>query len=637
MEKTSSRLNEFSTSKTKNVEDIQSSEVKIKGNAVLGKVVYGTSESIAIPKPIILKQPDLEIKRSAEPILLRIRTSNQVRLNNNERLILGILYKLRNVKILDLIFILSNILKLSTDYILNLTNSLYDKNLVQIHEGHIIITPKGKAVASNNLPKEIPIIAKQIKEYMTLTIRSPKIDIKNLTLKYLDKRLYLQHVQLIEKKVFPAIHLPMIKSFVKPSLKNLVKTITNVQLYTEKHFLLIQIPLISVPVFNVKQLDKECIDISRLESEGIGYGGTGSRISLLTILFESKPKIDENVSEVLKVSPERPVVVIAMKKPNEDYEGTLRTILSEIHRIKVGGIPLRRSVKTQKSKDIVEDEPVHKDMIKIIDENTLKDIDLDKLKDRLIEQREPSFLILYLSEDKAKEWYFYLSMLKDKIAPTKILITKLRELRAEQKAAIARMCWGFIDPDTNCITVDEHFKLREDKFFDKLEEIMNNVAIFVKESEGDEEGVSKESQLHYMLKSFMFYYLIHKMNIPKEFVNTEEKLSCKNRIVVPDVYDKSRRIAIEVETLYGTWPSPSRKLLNTIKKYEGCISINKVWIVIPPLQSMLYLDQLYNLSKEFKKYNNVELYTINLKAVNLVSIEELAKKLEKIIESREDV
>jgi hypothetical protein len=91
--------------------------------------------------------------------------------------------------------------------------------------------------------------------------------------------------------------------------------------------------------------------------------------------------------------------------------------------------------------------------------------------------------------------------------------------------------------------------------------------------------------LHYQLKAFIFLYLTKKEGIPADDIETEAKLA---EDVVADVYVKSKRLAVEVETFYGTGQAPWRKLQRTIEKYRGRSEVEKVWIVVPPLQTMLY-------------------------------------------------
>ena len=159
-------------------------------------------------------------------------------------------------------------------------------------------------------------------------------------------------------------------------------------------------------------------------------------------------------------------------------------------------------------------------------------------------------------------------------------------------------------------------------------------AEIVKESVESEEGLEGfESALHYQLKIFVVYYLMKKEKIPKEDIETETKLHVDDTQVIPDVYIKSRSLAIEIETFYGTGLSPWRKLERTIEKYLKHHIANEVWIVIPPLQTMLYLRDLVSKLRELRKngYDFIKMYTIDLSKKRLISIEEVSKKLSKLL------
>ena len=119
------------------------------------------------------------------------------------------------------------------------------------------------------------------------------------------------------------------------------------------------------------------------------------------------------------------------------------------------------------------------------------------------------------------------------------------------------------------------------------------------------------------------YYLIKKLKVLEEDIETEAELMINGRKIIPDIYVKSRKLAIEIETFYGTGLTPWRKLWKTIEKYTRGNVADEVWIVIPLLQTMLYLKDLINELRELKEkgYSFIKIYTVNLSKGKLISIE----------------
>lgn len=68
---------------------------------------------------------------------------------------------------------------------------------------------------------------------------------------------------------------------------------------------------------------------------------------------------------------------------------------------------------------------------------------------------------------------------------------------------------------------------------------------------------------------------------PGQLIETETVLTTNDRRIVSDIYVKSKRLTIEIETFYGTGLAPWRKLQKTIEKYVNSGEANEVWIVIP--------------------------------------------------------
>ncbi len=374
--------------------------------------------------------------------------------------------------------------------------------------------------------------------------------------------------------------------------------------------------------------------------------------SLLSLLFDSQKGY--GVKELLTVSPDRPVVIIAIKPPNDDYRGTLASILHELYRIKAGGIAAARYAGSTRDKFIVEEEHPGFTPIKVIDDaeaSFLEFLALEKVEDfskvdprvlrsRLLEfNKQPlSFLVFYITEDRAKKLLLFMHSLRGELGRTKIVALRLRRVIAKNrrlKEFLARAAWGFVDPkEPPGKTLDNHFGERQRVFLSRLENLASRREVAEHVREGVEEGLGAESPLHYQLKAFVFLYLTRKLNIPVDDIETEARLS---RDIVADVYIRSRRLAVEVETFYGTGQTPWRKLQRTIEKYHGCSKVDMVWIVVPPLQAILYLKELAEKAEELREEVSspaVEIFTIDLDRKKLVPVTELAEKLKKRLFSR---
>lgn len=362
-------------------------------------------------------------------------------------------------------------------------------------------------------------------------------------------------------------------------------------------------------------------------------GGAHPPSSILTMLF------GEGADGLLRVSPDRPTIVVAVKLPGEEYVGTLLSMLREIYRMKAGGLPKGRVAGTAIEKHVVEGEPVTEG-IKVVDDSeagfleffgasTLDRVDPKRLADRLTELSVQGlrFLVFHVDESKANTLLAYLSSVRHRIAPIKVVVVRPRRLPPELKRELARISWGFVEPGEPVAgdTIDQHFKRREEEFNELLERVASERRC-ARRVRASKRG--PESGLHYQLKAFLVCYLLGKLKVPEEDVETEVVLPAGGE-VVPDVYVRSRRLAIEVETFYGTGQSPWHKLGETVEKYARSGVAGEVWIVIPPLQAALYLRDLIGEARELRRrgYGFVKLYTVDLRRGELVPVELVPRRL----------
>ena len=358
---------------------------------------------------------------------------------------------------------------------------------------------------------------------------------------------------------------------------------------------------------------------------------------LFDLLFEPE---DEKyaIKGILYVSPERPVVVLAEKTEEDKYLETLKHILREIYRIKIGGLPRPTVVTIDKRK--VEEAEVERHIYVIDDkedkffewfgltnitDNFEKKANPKKFLERISElfSQQFGFLILYATKKMLRQVEGKLLLVKEQIP--KLYKVRLKKLEPDKKIDISSSSWAFVEPPGIFgMSLDKCFLECENMFWEKLETLVKTPKYsWVKESVEEEEGIEGyESTLHYLTKIFIVKYLVEKEKLTPEDIETEVP---KGK-VVPDIFVLSKNLAIEVETLYGTGITPWRKLRRTLEKYEGLGY--KLWIVIPNLQMSLYLKGILELIKELKEKNKpVEFYTLNLENGELIEINKYVKLL----------
>jgi len=90
-----------------------------------------------------------------------------------------------------------------------------------------------------------------------------------------------------------------------------------------------------------------------------------------------------------------------------------------------------------------------------------------------------------------------------------------------------------------------------------------------------------------------------------------------------------------VETFYGTGVAPWAKLNETVEKYDvvkGDSRLREVWLVVPPLQTALFLGGIMRLYREWKRRGRkVRVFTVDITHEELVPIEKYAKKIAEVL------
>ena len=198
----------------------------------------------------------------------------------------------------------------------------------------------------------------------------------------------------------------------------------------------------------------------------------------------------------------------------------------------------------------------------------------------------------------------------------------------EIKKEISKALWGFVNPVNDDrwqrgTTFDNFFSACESKFDEKLKEIGTS-SITIERKKFMPEVLVKagedESNIHYLMKVFVYKYLIEKKNYLKESIETEEEFYG----VYPDI--KANDTVIEIETLFGTG-RPINKITHTISKY-----LNKnveVWLVIKNLDVFFYYPKLMQLEENAKdQYNiNLKIFTLDLENNDLVNIKDVKNRI----------
>ena len=198
----------------------------------------------------------------------------------------------------------------------------------------------------------------------------------------------------------------------------------------------------------------------------------------------------------------------------------------------------------------------------------------------------------------------------------------------EIKKEISKALWGFVNPVNddrwkNGTAFDNFFSACELKYDEKMKEIGTS-SITIKRKKTMlkilVEAGENESNIHYLMKVFVYKYLIEKKNYLNESIETEKKFNG----AIPDL--KVNGIVIEIETLFGTG-IPINKIIRTIKKYSK--ENVEVWLVIKNIDVFFYYPHLMQLTENAKdQYNiNVKIFTLDLENNDLVNIKDVKNRI----------
>jgi len=141
----------------------------------------------------------------------------------------------------------------------------------------------------------------------------------------------------------------------------------------------------------------------------------------------------------------------------------------------------------------------------------------------------------------------------------------------------------------------------------------------------------KESEDHIALKVLSVKYLVEKAGTKPDGIICNYPF---NEKVIADLYVKSEGTAIEVETLFGTGPSPILKILESVRKYMNVYEVRKILIVLGSWAVALHLGDLYYaehlLRKELER--QVKILIPDLERKTLKSLDEVISQLRNLLQ-----
>ena len=169
---------------------------------------------------------------------------------------------------------------------------------------------------------------------------------------------------------------------------------------------------------------------------------------------------------------------------------------------------------------------------------------------------------------------------------------------------------------------DEFVVWLEDEYWRRLGEVSFEVLYKTKPSAGE-----RESELHYLTKAFVVRHLAERVD--PNCVKTEKEVGAAVFDVAVD-HEKAvtcgslQGLVVEVETLYGTG-TVVHKLVETVER----AGVQRMWIVVPNPQAVIYLPLLLRIRRELRKQHDVEFYTLDVTNRGLVRLTDVATMLVK--------
>ena len=383
-----------------------------------------------------------------------------------------------------------------------------------------------------------------------------------------------------------------------------------------------------------------------------GYGGPGEEL----VFYDPIEAMFKGLS-LGNVNLMRPIIIVA-QRPSVDslsYIEFLKRVLRELYRVLRGGLP--RPTDVERSIEFFKYHVKAENFIYVVDVDYLirhgLDKHLEEVKERIRElySQGLGFIVFYGSIVNLLEVLDKLGYNLKKLgenaplgyAPSPIAVNVIGVNRKDFVRLIDAF-WGMFGyhdslgkelADDENVSLDVYTVAVENEYYRRLSRLVMDpkIQFYVDMNRGSDEEAQGESFTHYALKALLYRFFKKSQDNYKS-VKTETKPDGEYNIIV-DLYvetSNGTRIAVEVETLYGT-VLPLRKLLNTIKSRNGCV--DELWIVVPPPQAILFYRHLRFLEKSLReRKTKIELkteivfYTVDVLKEKLVPLEELTRYLQ---------
>jgi len=359
------------------------------------------------------------------------------------------------------------------------------------------------------------------------------------------------------------------------------------------------------------------------------------------------------------LSVEKPIILILSKiTKNDDYCASLQIICRELYRELKRGLPEPQILTEER---IEEDTDVDNKII-FIDDDKAKEFGLGKISNggiiwknfgkKLQEfySRDFGFYIFEIPNNKIDK---FIEKLKESVKNLRPIIIQIipklvgEDLYLESlnnrdeifdivniKKKICSAIWGFVIPENDdrwiySKTFDNFFTSCEDEYHKRLRDLYNKKIIIENEKYLVETIVErskgKESEIHYLIKTFTTKYLYEIEKYEKESVNIEKSY---NSGLKPDIW--TNNIIYEIETLYNSG-KPMNKIVEKVREYRG--KNVKIIIILKNLDVFLYYKRLVSLEKNLKDKEgfDVEFKTLDLKNNKLIHIKEIGKYIFNIL------
>jgi len=327
--------------------------------------------------------------------------------------------------------------------------------------------------------------------------------------------------------------------------------------------------------------------------------------------------IDEETRKgLIHILYDRPRVIVACKPPSAElsYIELLKRLLREIYRVCAEGLPRPRHI----SKDLIS---ADRSVYVLADDSP--NASESRIRDRLRElfSQRYGFLVLYGMEEK-----FTVKPGEDYPYP---ITLKLVDGSKDHLMRAVKAFYGFVrETPLETGNLDLYTVLLEEHFYTEIRKLLSDVKMVLatEPSSEDEEGTGYESALHFALKVFCVKYFIEK---GIKTVETEVDVPTVGRVDVLVREGRPSSLAVEIETLYGTG-LPIIKLKKTIE--SRLKSGLDLWIVVPPMQTFIYLNELLILRRLYREAygERLELYTTDFESGTLITLGDFINKVRQL-------